>query len=79
MTVPVGVVFAAVLSEEFLHATSSQLTVHGLFALGSAMQDEEVAVLFRNNHFSTIYKHKVGFLYHLYAKGKASLPSISTR
>ncbi|KAF2356139.1 MINDY deubiquitinase domain [Trinorchestia longiramus] len=51
-------IMKAVLCEEYLHATSSQLTVHGLFALGSTMGEEEVAVLFRNNHFSTIYKHK---------------------
>uniref|UniRef100_A0A2P2I8Z7 Ubiquitin carboxyl-terminal hydrolase n=2 Tax=Hirondellea gigas TaxID=1518452 RepID=A0A2P2I8Z7_9CRUS len=48
----------AALCEEFLQLTSSQLTVHGLFALASTMVDSEVAVLFRNNHFSTIYKHK---------------------
>ncbi|XP_018028095.1 ubiquitin carboxyl-terminal hydrolase MINDY-1 [Hyalella azteca] len=51
-------IMKAVLCEEFLQCTSSQLTVHGLFALGSTMRDQEVAVLFRNNHFSTIYKHK---------------------
>ncbi|XP_042883156.1 ubiquitin carboxyl-terminal hydrolase MINDY-1-like isoform X3 [Penaeus japonicus] len=46
----------AMLCEEFMANSGSQLTIHGLFELGSALQREEIAVLFRNNHFSTIYK-----------------------
>ncbi|MPC89804.1 Protein FAM63B [Portunus trituberculatus] len=38
--------------------SGSQLTIHGLFELGSALRREEIAVLFRNNHFSTIYKRE---------------------
>lgn len=46
----------AMLCEEFMSSSGSQLTIHGLFELGSALAKEEIAVLFRNNHFSTIYK-----------------------
>ncbi|XP_071534130.1 ubiquitin carboxyl-terminal hydrolase MINDY-2-like isoform X2 [Panulirus ornatus] len=46
----------AMLCEEFMANSGSQLTIHGLFELGSALAREEIAVLFRNNHFSTIYK-----------------------
>ncbi|XP_045605552.2 ubiquitin carboxyl-terminal hydrolase MINDY-1 isoform X1 [Procambarus clarkii] len=46
----------AMLCEEFMTNSGSQLTIHGLFELGSALACEEIAVLFRNNHFSTIYK-----------------------
>ena len=47
----------ALIIEHFLERTASQLTYHGLSELSSAMCEEEIAVLFRNNHFSTIYKH----------------------
>ncbi|XP_066950433.1 ubiquitin carboxyl-terminal hydrolase MINDY-1-like isoform X1 [Macrobrachium rosenbergii] len=46
----------AMLCEEFMANSGSQLTIHGLFELGSSLGKEEIAVLFRNNHFSTIYK-----------------------
>ncbi|XP_042223347.1 ubiquitin carboxyl-terminal hydrolase MINDY-1-like isoform X2 [Homarus americanus] len=46
----------AMLCEEFMTNSGSQLTIHGLFELGSSLVREEIAVLFRNNHFSTIYK-----------------------
>ena len=42
---------------DWLHETRSQLTYHGLFELTRVLQDEELAVLFRNNHFSTLIKH----------------------
>ena len=44
--------------EDFLGRTASQLTYHGLCELNNTVQDEELCVFFRNNHFSTIYKHK---------------------
>ncbi|PSN53081.1 hypothetical protein C0J52_09152 [Blattella germanica] len=49
----------ALIAEQFLERTASQLTYHGLCELHAAMRDEELAVLFRNNHFSTILKHRV--------------------
>ncbi|XP_064093751.1 progestin and adipoQ receptor family member 3-like isoform X3 [Macrobrachium nipponense] len=49
--------FPAMLCEEFMANSGSQLTIHGLLELGSSLGKEEIAVLFRNNHFSTsIYK-----------------------
>ena len=49
--------------EEFLDATQSQLTFHGLVELQEALKPNELAVFFRNNHFSTILKHNVSFLF----------------
>uniref|UniRef100_A0A0M3KG49 Ubiquitin carboxyl-terminal hydrolase n=1 Tax=Anisakis simplex TaxID=6269 RepID=A0A0M3KG49_ANISI len=44
--------------ENFLHSSASQLTVYGLFQLHSTLSDGQLAVLFRNNHFNTLYKNK---------------------
>lgn len=52
------VVVNGLLIEEFLNRTASQLTYHGLCELNSTIQEEELCVFFRNNHFSTLYKHK---------------------
>ena len=51
--------FAGLIAESFLEHTASQLTYHGLCELNSHLKDEELCVFFRNNHFSTLYKHKV--------------------
>ena len=45
--------------EEFLDSTQSQLTYHGLVELQHDLKPNELAVFFRNNHFSTILKHNV--------------------
>jgi hypothetical protein len=42
--------------QQFLEESASQLTYHGLCELNAKMGDGELAVFFRNNHFSTIYK-----------------------
>ena len=43
-------------ASDFLNATSNQLTYYGLTSLVESILDpEEIAVLFRNNHFSCIY------------------------
>ena len=49
----------ALIAEEFLNRTSHQLTYHGLSELASTVKDNQLTVFFRNNHFSTLYKHKV--------------------
>lgn len=46
------------LLENFLDTYASQLTYHGLVNIFQSMSDHQLAVLFRNNHFSTLYKHK---------------------
>merc|ERR1719494_1483332 len=51
-------VHRGLLAEEFLNSTASQLTYHGLCELNSNIQEEELCVFFRNNHFSAVYKHK---------------------
>lgn len=47
-----------ILLEDFLNSTASQLTVYGLAELQETLKERELAVFFRNNHFSTIYKYK---------------------
>ncbi|MBN3314305.1 MINY2 hydrolase, partial [Atractosteus spatula] len=49
-------------AEQFLNSTATQLTYHGLCELTSTVQEGELCVFFRNNHFSTMTKHK-GQLY----------------
>eukprot|EP00300_Choanocystis_sp_HF-7_P041425 c8149_g1_i1.p1 GENE.c8149_g1_i1~~c8149_g1_i1.p1 ORF type:complete len:398 (+),score=91.63 c8149_g1_i1:39-1196(+) len=46
----------SILLQDFLDSTQSQLTYHGLAQIHTRMSDGQLAVLFRNNHFSTIYK-----------------------
>jgi hypothetical protein len=41
---------------EFFHRTSSQLTETGIQAIKSCLKNGQLAVFFRNNHFSTIIK-----------------------
>lgn len=48
---------------QFIQDSQSQLTITGLFQLTEEMRSGELAVLFRNNHFSTLYKHTDGHLY----------------
>ncbi|KAL5111809.1 Ubiquitin carboxyl-terminal hydrolase MINDY-1 [Taenia crassiceps] len=50
------------LAEEFLETAASQLTMCGLCELSEHLQENQLAVLFRNNHFNTIYK-KAGHIY----------------
>ena len=49
----------------FLDESASQLTYHGLAELSSTINEEQMAVFFRNNHFSTIYKRKVSLFLEL--------------
>ncbi|KAG1460806.1 hypothetical protein G6F56_005863 [Rhizopus delemar] len=42
---------------EFLKDTATQLTYYGLELLVTAIPQNNLCVLFRNNHFSTVYKH----------------------
>ncbi|CAL8244734.1 unnamed protein product [Lota lota] len=53
-----------IVAEQFLSSTATQLTYHGLCELTAAVQEGELCVFFRNNHFSTMIKYK-GQLYHL--------------
>ncbi|XP_056262222.1 ubiquitin carboxyl-terminal hydrolase MINDY-1 isoform X2 [Pseudoliparis swirei] len=49
-------------AEQFLEATATQLSYHGLCELSSTAAEGELSVFFRNNHFSTMIKHQ-GHLY----------------
>lgn len=47
--------FQADLYESFLNSTSPQLTFAGLLDIYRHMRDRQLAVIFRNNHFSTLF------------------------
>lgn len=53
-----NVVTEGLIAEQFLEATAAQLTYHGLCELTTAAKEGELSVFFRNNHFSTMTKHK---------------------
>lgn len=42
---------------EFLEQTANQLTYEGIIRLHGELRDNELAVLYRNHHFSTLLKH----------------------
>ena len=48
----------SLLAEQFLEESASQLTYHGICELNSVLKDGQLAVFFRNNHFSTVRKEK---------------------
>lgn len=48
------------MAEQFLESTATQLSYHGLCELNATAREGEISVFFRNNHFSTMIKHKVG-------------------
>lgn len=50
---------SGIVAEQFLNSTATQLTYHGLCELTSTVQEGELCVFFRNNHFSTMIKFKV--------------------
>ncbi|NWH83774.1 MINY1 hydrolase, partial [Aegithalos caudatus] len=55
-------VAGGLVAEQFLESTASQLSFHGLCELTARAREGELGVFFRNNHFSTMIKHK-GHLY----------------
>ncbi|XP_053330730.1 ubiquitin carboxyl-terminal hydrolase MINDY-1 [Spea bombifrons] len=57
-----NLVTEGLIAEQYLESTAAQLTYHGLCELMGAVKEEELSVFFRNNHFSTLIKHK-GHLY----------------
>ncbi|KAJ3044454.1 Ubiquitin carboxyl-terminal hydrolase MINDY-1, partial [Rhizophlyctis rosea] len=52
-------------AQQFLTVTAGQVTHHGLATLNETLPSSEFSVLFRNNHFSTLYKHPDGRLFTL--------------
>ncbi|CAF0916643.1 unnamed protein product [Adineta ricciae] len=48
----------SLLIEQFLDENRSQLTHYGILQLNQTMRDNQLAVFFRNNHFSTIWKNQ---------------------
>lgn len=41
----------------FFHAAATQITAHGLETITTSLAPGAVAILFRNDHFSTLYRH----------------------
>ncbi|ELT98155.1 hypothetical protein CAPTEDRAFT_179036 [Capitella teleta] len=48
----------ALIAEEFLNRSAAQLTYYGLSELSTTVNDGQLCVFFRNNHFSTLFKRK---------------------
>ncbi|GBF89509.1 hypothetical protein Rsub_02081 [Raphidocelis subcapitata] len=66
----------AAVVRDFLEAHCSQLTPAGLAALASELRDHQLAVFFRNNHFSAAFKYE-GRVYLLVTdQGYASEPDV---
>ncbi|KAJ5080794.1 nf-e2 inducible protein [Anaeramoeba ignava] len=57
------IIYEGKIIEKFLEDNPSQLTFYGITQLHSKLKDHEIAVLFRNNHFMTIFKYK----FHLFS------------
>ncbi|XP_012667256.1 ubiquitin carboxyl-terminal hydrolase MINDY-1 isoform X1 [Otolemur garnettii] len=53
-----NLVTEGLIAEQFLETTAAQLTYHGLCELTATAKEGELSVFFRNNHFSTMTKHK---------------------
>lgn len=56
---PICALPTGLIAEQFLETSAAQLTYHGLCELTAAAKEGELSVFFRNNHFSTMTKHKV--------------------
>jgi hypothetical protein len=50
-------------ANEFLTVTANQLTAHGLILLATQLQPLRLYALFRNNHFSVLYRRGAGEVY----------------
>lgn len=46
------------LLETFVKQTAGQMTYYGLFELLKSVNEKQLCVLFRNNHFSVLFKLK---------------------
>ena len=66
----------ALIIESFLERSASQLTYHGLSELSSSLPEDEIGVLFRNNHFSTVYKHQKELLQLVTDQGFLGEPNV---
>ncbi|KAJ2678178.1 hypothetical protein GGI25_002529 [Coemansia spiralis] len=53
----------AILLNKWLLQNASQLTDHGLQILGTKLPSNHICVMFRNNHFTTLFKRRVGELF----------------
>jgi len=53
-----------VIVRQFLNDYQQQLTAHGLIRMHEVMNENELAIFFRNNHFSAVYKRQ-GYIWEL--------------
>lgn len=66
----------AEVAKSFLDNSAHQLTFHGLTSLHSHIRENALAVFFRNNHFSTIFKHEEKLLLLVTDQGYATVSEI---
>ncbi|CAF1252993.1 unnamed protein product [Adineta steineri] len=66
----------SLLIQQFLEENRSQLTHYGILQLNTIMVDNQLAVLFRNNHFNTIWKNKNQLFLLVSDQGYLNHPSI---
>ncbi|CAF2992500.1 unnamed protein product [Rotaria sp. Silwood2] len=71
-----GLARESLLIEQFLEENRSQLTHYGILQLNETMRDNQLAVFFRNNHFSTIWKYNKQLLLLVSDEGFANHTSI---
>lgn len=62
--------------ETFMAETASQLTFAGLSGVMQAMKEHQLAVFFRNNHFSTIFRHRDQLYLLVTDFGYADVPTV---
>ncbi|UJR14120.1 hypothetical protein I4U23_001115 [Adineta vaga] len=62
--------------EQFLEENRSQLTHYGILKLNEAIRDNQLAVLFRNNHFNVVWKNQHQLLLLVSDQGYLNHPSI---
>mmetsp|Transcript_10058 Transcript_10058/g.20551 ORF Transcript_10058/g.20551 Transcript_10058/m.20551 type:complete len:412 (+) Transcript_10058:52-1287(+) len=63
-------------AKSFLDDSAHQLTYHGLTSLHSHLPENSLSVFFRNNHFSTIFKHEEKLLLLVTDQGYSSVREI---
>ena len=69
----------SLIAQQFLEESASQLTYHGLCELTQSIKEGELAVFFRNNHFSAIYKEKSELFLLVTDQGFLKEPKVSWR
>jgi hypothetical protein len=62
--------------QRFLDETASQLTYFGLYELHKNLKENQLCIIFRNNHFGTLFKHKNELFILLTDSGYKNIPIV---